>query len=325
MRRREFISVLGCAAAWPLAARGQRTQPMKKLAILADGNEASNRAGIAIFRQGLERAGWSEGRNLQSTIRWGDGRPDRIRTLAAEVVKTNPDLILVLGETGLSALLSETRSIPVVFSHGDAITTGLVADMARPAGNATGFTTYHGALIATKWLQMLKEFVPGMSHLLVLSPGNPTATGFLKALESVIGSFAVAITPATFAEVADIDRAIEKVAREPQAAMIVLPGSLTNVHRDLIIALAARHQLPAIYAAREFVVAGGLLSYAADRSDPLRLAAGYVDRILKGEKPGDLPVQAPTKYELVINLKTATALGLTVPPTLLALADEIIE
>jgi putative tryptophan/tyrosine transport system substrate-binding protein len=325
MRRRNFIALLGgAAAAWPLVVRAQQVQPMKKLAILADASEAETRPGLAAFRQELERAGWSEGRNLQSTVRWADGRYNQIPAVAAEIVKMNPDLIVAWGGTGLRALLREAVSIPVVFAFADPIATGAISNMAHPGGNATGFTTDDPG-ITTKWLQLLKELVPGTRRLLVLNPENPEASIRLAHLEKAIGSFGVEMTSVTFADAVDIERGIETAAREPQTAMIVLGGSSTNSHRDLIVGLAARHRLPAIYATREFVAAGGLMAYGTDRIAFYRLTAGYANRILRGEKPGDLPMQAPTKYELAINVRTAKLLGLDVPPILLALADEVIE
>ena len=328
MKRREFITLLGGAAAapplWPLAARAQQVQPVKRLAILADASEAETRVGLAAFRQELERAGWSEGRSLQSTVRFADGRYNQIPAIAAEIVKMKPDLIVAWGGTGLKALLRETVSISVVFAFADPIATGAISNMAHPGGNATGFTTDELG-ITTKWLQLLKELVPDTKRLLVLNPGNPEASLRLAPLEKAIGSFGVEMTSVTFVDAVDIERGIETAAREPQTAMIALAGSSTNSHRDLIVGLAAQHRLPAIYANREFAAAGGLMAYGTDRTTNYRLTAGYVNRILRGDKPGDLPVQAPTKYELVLNLKTAKALGLNVPPTLLAHADEVIE
>jgi putative ABC transport system substrate-binding protein len=325
IRRRQFVTLLGGAAAWPIAARGQQTQVLRKLAILSDGSEATNRAGAALVRQVLERAGWSEGRNVQTKFGWGDGGAERISSLAVEIVKTSPDVILAWGETGLIALLNETRSIPIVFIFADPIASGLITNMAHPGGNATGFLSFEPE-IATKWLELLKQLVPSMRRLLVLTSRNPSSTRFLATIEKVIGSFAVDMMPAPpVANAADIIRAIETAAREPQTAMIVLPGSFTNSHRELIVGLAERYRLPAIYGGRDIVEVGGLMAYGSVRTELYRLSAEYVDRILKGEKSADLPVQTPTKYELVINLKTAGALGLSVPPTLLAIATDVIE
>jgi putative ABC transport system substrate-binding protein len=326
MRRREFITLLGGVAAWPLAARAQQAPGMRRLGVLVDGGEADSGAVVALFRQGLERSGWSEGRNLQSTIRWAEGQADRVRSFATELVKMNPDLILASGGTGLTALLSETRSIPIVFVWpGDPVAAGLVASMAHPGGNATGFTAFEGGSIATKLLELLKGIAPAITQLFVLNSGNPASLALLPAIEKVIGSFGMEMTSPAVSNVAQIEQAIETAARKPKVGMMVLTGSLMSVNHDLIVALAGRHQLPAAYLSRRFVVAGGLMSYGTDQIELYRQAAPYADRILRGEKPGDLPVQAATKFELVINLKTAKALGLTIPPNLLAIADEVIE
>jgi putative ABC transport system substrate-binding protein len=325
MRRREFITILGgTAVAWPLGARAQRA--VKRLGILIDAGEADSSAGVVALRQGLERSGWSEGRNLQSTIRWAEGSADRARAFATELVKISPDLILASGGTGLTALLSETRSIPIVFVWpGDPVAAGLVASMAHPGGNATGFTAFEGGGIATKLLELLKGIAPAVTQLFVLNSGNPASLALLPAIEKVIGSFGMEMTSAAVSNAAEIEQAIETAARKPKVGMMVLSGSLMSVNHDLIVALAGRHQLPAAYLSRLFVVAGGLMSYGTDQIELYRQAAPYVDRILRGEKPADLPVQAATKFELVINLKTAKALGLTVPNSLLATADEVIE
>jgi putative ABC transport system substrate-binding protein len=324
--RRDFITLLGgAAAAWPLAARAQYAPSVKRLTILADAGEADSRDGFAAFRQGLERSGWIEGRNLRSTIRSGDGEADRIRALAVEVVRTSPDLIFANGGTAVTALLRETRVLPILFvSPGDPVATGLVASLAHPGGNATGFTAYEGS-IGTKWVELLKELAPAARQLLVLNPGNPNSTVLLPAIEKVAGSFALALTVATVAAPAEIERAIETAARAGNVGMIVLPGSFNSVHRDLITALAAGHQIPTIFGDRRFVTAGGLASYGAEQVGLYRQAASYADRLLRGEKPADLPVQAATRFEFVLNLKTATMLGLTVPQTLLVAADEVIE
>jgi putative tryptophan/tyrosine transport system substrate-binding protein len=325
MKRREFVGLLSGAAAWPLAARAQQVGVVKRLAILYDASEALGGGDIAVFRQGLERAGWSEGRTLRTTVRWGDARADRIRAAAAELVRMNPDLIFTVGGTGLMALVSETRSIPILFaSVGDPVATGSVASLAHPGGNATGFTAYQGSF-ATRWLQLLKEMAPAVTHLLVLSPGNPNSTATLPEIERAVGSFALQMTTARVAGPDEIERAIGAAARVPNLGMTVLPGGLTIVHRDLIIAVAARYRVPAIYGSRIFAEAGGLVSYAPDLLELIRQAVSYGDRILRGEKPSELPVQAASKFELIINAKTAKALGLAVPTTLLATADEVIE
>jgi putative ABC transport system substrate-binding protein len=293
--------------------------------MLLDGTELETSAPLTAFRMEMHALGWSEGHDLESTIRLGEGRVDRIRAFATEVVKNKPDVIVANGGTGLTALLRETRTIPIVFGWtGDPVSTGLVASMAHPGGNATGFTAFE-ASIATKWLELLKELAPSLKHLMILNPGNPNSTVLLPAIEKVVRSLALEMTSATVAEVVDIEHAIDLTARQNDAGMIVLPGSFTNSQSDVIVALAARYRIPAVYGGRIPVSSGGLMSYGAEPADLLRQAAGYVSRVLHGEKPADLPVQAATRFELVINLKTAKALGLTVPPTLLATADEVIE
>jgi putative ABC transport system substrate-binding protein len=323
--RRELVALAGAAAAWPVAARGQGPGTIKRIAILADASEADEGAGVAMFRQALERTGWSEGSNLQNSIRWGEGRAERIRALAEELVKMNPDLILALGGTGLTALLGETRSIPIVFAWpGDPVASGLVASMARPGGNATGFTAYEG-IIGSQWLELLREIAPSVGRVLVLSPGNPNSKMLLPEIEKAGRAVSVQLTSVTVADRNDIDHAIEAAVRESKLGMIVLPGSLTLFHRARIIELAAQHRLPAVYGARIFADGGGLISYGPVQFELYRQSASYVDRILRGERPSDLPVQGATKFELVVNIKAAKALGLSVPNTLLVSADEVIE
>jgi len=325
VKRRTFIAGLGSAAAWPVLARAQQTGVVKRLAILSDTSEADGGRGVAAFRQGLERAGWSEGHTLQTTVRWGDGRADRIGASATELVRMNPDLIFTTGGTGLMALSSQTRSIPILFAWtGDPVATGVVTSLAHPGGNATGFTGYQGS-IATRWVQLLKEIAPAVSRLLVLSPGNPNSTTTLPEIERVVGSFGVEMATARITGPDEIERAIGAAGGDQKPGMIVLPGSLTSSYHELIIALAARYRMPAIYGARNFVEAGGLIYYGADQLELSRQAVSYGNRILRGEKPSELPVQATTKFELIINLKTAKALGLTIPETLLATADEVIQ
>jgi putative ABC transport system substrate-binding protein len=326
MKRREFITLLGGAAAWPLAVSAQQSRAVKRLAILADAGEADVGDSVAAFRQTLEQAGWSEGRNLQSTTRFGDGRADRIQAIATELIRMNPDLILVTGGIGAAALLRETQSIPILFVFpGDAVAAGLVASIARPGGNATGFTGYETGMIVTKWLQLIKELVPAITRLLVLHGGNLSSSTALTAIEKIVGIFGVEMTSARVSDPAEVERAIETAARAPKVGMMVLGGSFVSVHRNLIVTLAARHRLPAVYYDRDFVAAGGLLSYGINLIELHRQAVSYADRILRGEKPADLPVQAATKFDLAINGKAAMALGLTVPPTMLAIADEVIE
>ena len=325
MRRRDFIGVLGGAAAWPLAARAQQGQPGKHLAILIDAGAGEASGRLAAIRQELEQAGWLEGRNLRSTVRLGEGQAERVRAYAADLVKMNPDVILVGGGTGLTAVVAATRSIPIVYVWGgDPIATGLAASMAHPGGNVTGFTDYEVG-IGTKWVQLLKELAPDIKRLLVLSPGNPTSDFVIPAIERAAGSFAIATAVATTTAPTDVVRAIEMAAGEPKAGLLVAAGSFMSVHRDLIVTLAAQHRVPALYTDRSFVAAGGLVSFGVDRTDLYRQAGRYAGRILAGEKPGNLPIQAPTKFESIINQKAASALGLTVPPTLLAIAAEVIE
>jgi putative ABC transport system substrate-binding protein len=326
MRRRDFLTVLGSvAAAGPLAARAQQVQAAKRVAILVDAGEADAGPRLAVFRQGLEEAGWLEGRNIQSTIRLGEGQAERVRAYAAELVKMNPAMILAGGGTGLTALLAETRTIPIVFVWaGDPVAAGQVASMAHPGGNATGFTAFEAG-IGTKWVELIRELAPAIKRLLVLSSGNPSSELMLPAIAQAARLFSLETTVATVKAPADVVRAIEMAAGEPKAGMIAVTGSFMTVHRDLIATLAARHRVPSIYSDGSFVAAGGLISYGIEQVELYRQAGRYAGRILRGEKPGDLPVQAATKFELIINRKAATALGLQVPPTLLALADEVVE
>jgi len=329
MKRRDFVTLLGGAAfAWPLAARAQQPVRMRRIGLLLAYLESDpdQQEWIAAFRRQLQVLGWTEGRNLQSAYRWGaEGRADRARALAEELVSTNPDLILVVGGTELVALSQVTRSIPIVFQAGlDLIAHGLVTSLAHPGGNVTGFSALVRTM-GTKWVQMLKEIAPAVARVLVLSPGNPDSLVQMPGIEATIASNGAQIIVANVLEAAEIERAIETSAREPNVGMIVLPSSAFARHHDRIIASAARHRLPTVYSVRSWTVSGGLMSYGIDHVGDFRRAASYVDRILKGEKPGDLPIQLPTKYELVINLKTAKTLGLTVPPTLLVAADELIQ
>ena len=270
--------------------------------------------------------GWTDGRNVRIDIRWGAGDADRIRKYAAELVALAPDVILATGSAAVGPLLQATRTVPIVFVHvADPVGAGFVESLARPGGNATGFTTFEYGM-SGKWLELLKEIAPGVTRAAVLrDPAIAAGIGQFGAIQSVAPSLGVEVSPVDVRDAGEIERAVAAFARAPNGGLIVTASALAIVHRDLIITLAARHKLPAVYFARYFVTGGGLISYGPDLVDQYRRAAGYVDRILKGEKPADLPVQAPTKYELVINLKTAKALGLDVPPTLLARADEVIE
>jgi putative tryptophan/tyrosine transport system substrate-binding protein len=329
VRRREFITLLGGAAIWPLPARAQQpAQRRRRLAVLwnfaADNAEGQSR--LTAFGQGLQQSGWSVGHNLRIDYRWGADDADRIRRNVAEVVALDPDVILVAGGRNLGALQQANRTTPVVFvSISDPVSGGFVESLARPGGNATGFSTQEYGM-SGKWLQLLKDIAPGVTRAAVLrDTNNPSGTGQLGAILGVAPSLGVEVSPVGVRDASEIERGVTAFAHTANGGIVTTSGLLTSVHRDLIIALAARHRLPAVYPGRYFVEGGGLISYGADYSDHFRRAAGYVDRILKGEKPADLPVQAPTKYETVINLKTAKALGLDVPATLLARADEVIE
>jgi putative ABC transport system substrate-binding protein len=329
MRRREFITVLGgAAAAWPLAVRAQQGARMRRIGILINlaSDDAEGQARLAAFHQGLEQLAWTVGRNVQIDYRWGAGDADRIRKFAAELVALAPDVILSTGSPSAAALQQATRTVPIVFvTVVDPVGSGFVDSLARPGGNITGFTLFEYS-ISGKWLELLKQIAPSVTRAAIIrDPALTAGGGQLGVIQAVAPSVGVEVTPVNVRDAGEIERAVTAFARQPNGSLIVTASTLAAVHRDLLVALAARHKLPAVYYARYVVLGGGLMSYGPDYIDQYRRAAGYVDRILKGEKPGDLPVQAPTKYELVINLKTAKALGLDVPPTLLARADEVIE
>jgi putative ABC transport system substrate-binding protein len=326
--RREFITLLGgTAAAWPFTARAQQPEKVRRIGVLmpiaAANPEAPVR--IAAFLQGMAQLGWTDGRNVRIEYRWGED-PERIRKYAAELVALAPDVILAWGASTMAPLQQATRTVPIVFAIiVDPVGAGFVESLARPGGNATGFLSFEYGMGA-KWLELLKEIAPRVTRAAVLrDPGNPAAGGLLGAIQAVAPSFGVEVSPIGVREAAEIERTVIALARSSKGGLIVFGGPLAQLHRELIITLAERHRLPAVYFDRQLVTAGGLISYGPDQVEQFRQAAGYVDRILKGEKPADLPVQAPTKYELVINLKTAKALGLEVPPSLLARADEVIE
>jgi putative ABC transport system substrate-binding protein len=328
MRRRQFLGVVGGAAVWSLAARAQQTEQKRRVGVLmglgADDAEAQDR--IAAFEQGLQQLGWTNGNNLQIDYRRGAGGTDLTRRYADELVALAPDVILASGGTVVGPLLQATRTVPIVFTQTpDPVAAGFVASLARPGSNATGFTTSEYG-VSGKWLELLKEIAPGVNRVAVLrDPTIPSGIGQFASLQSVAPSFGVELSPVNVRDASEIERDVTAFVRGSNRGLIVTSSGLAAVHRQLIITLAARHRLPAIYSYRYFATSGGLISYGPDPIDQYRRAAGYVDRILKGEKPADLPVQAPTKYELVINLKTAKALGLTVPAPLLARADEVIE
>jgi ABC-type uncharacterized transport system substrate-binding protein len=327
MKRRDFITLLGGAAAWPVAARAQQGERVRRIGVLvavADDPEGQTR--IAAFLQGLQQLGWVDGRNVQIDMRWAAGDPDRFRKYAAELVALAPDVILAAGGAVVPLLLQATRTVPIVFTQtSDPVGGGFVDSLARPGGNATGFLAFEYG-ISAKWLELLKEIAPRVTRAAVIRDvAIASGTGQWGALQSAAPSFGVELSPVNMRDASEIERAIAAFARSPNGGMILTGSALAVVHRDLIITLAARHKLPAIYYSRSFVTGGGLISYGPDPIDLHRRAASYVDRILKGEKAANLPVQAPTKYELVINLKTARALGLDVPATVLARADEVIE
>ena len=328
MRRREFTTLLGGAAAWPIAARAQQPKKMPRIGVLmslaADDPESQSRHGA--FLQGLQEAGWSVGDNVRIDYRFAAGDPERIRQYAAELVALAPDVILATGSPATTALLQVTRSVPIVFAQvPDPVGNGLVASLAQPGGNATGFTTVeYGS--SGKLLELLKEIAPRVTRAAVLrDPTIASGIGQLAAIQAVAPLLGVELSPVGVRDAREIERTVTAFAHEPNSGLIVLASPLQIVQRDLIITLAARQRLPAVYNFRFFVVDGGLISYGPDSIEPYRHAASYVDRILRGEKPAALPVQAPTKYDLVLNLKTAKALGLTVPDKLLSLADELIE
>jgi putative ABC transport system substrate-binding protein len=327
--RREFIPLLGGAAAWPLAALAQRGDRVWRIGVLmslaADDQEGQDR--IAAFLQGLSELGWSVGRNVRIDYRWAAGEADRYQKAAAELVAPSPDVILASGGSSAAPLQRATRTVPIVFVNTiDPVGAGLVANLARPGGNLTGFAQFEYGFGA-KWLELLKQIAPRVTRAGVLrDPSFASAIGQLAAIQAVAPSFGVELSPIDVRDAGEIERAITEFARGPNNGLIVPTSTgLAAGHRDLIIALAARHRLPAVYPFRYYVSSGGLISYGPDTIDQFRRAAGYVDRILKGEKPADLPVQNPVKYELVINLKTAKALGLDVPATVYARADEVIE
>jgi ABC-type uncharacterized transport system substrate-binding protein len=329
MKRREVITLLGGAAiAWPLAAGAQQGDGMRRIGVLMgtiEGDPEAERY-IKSFLQGLLALGWVPGRNVQIEYRWGGANSDRIRAYANELVGLKPDVILAQTSLVIPPLQRETRAVPIIFMQiNDPVESGLVASMARPGGNITGFTSFE-LTVGGKWLEMLKEIAPHMTRVaVILNPVQSPQVAILHAIEAVAPSVGVPVTVAGVQDAAELEPAVNAFAREPNGGLIVLPNPVTIGNRKLIISLAARHRLPAVYAYRYFVAEGGLMSYGVDPADLYRRAASYVDRILKGEKPADLPVQAPTKYDQVINLKTAKAIGLAVPPSLLTRADEVIE
>ena len=328
MKRRTFIAALGSVAAWPFAASGQQSERMRRIGVLMNtgADDPVAQARVKVFQENLQQLGWTDGRNVRIDYRRTAGTVENSRKYAAELVALAPDVILATG-SATGPMLEATRTVPVVFTAtSDPVGSGFVDSLSRPGGNATGFMLFEYSLSA-KWVELLKQIAPGVTRAAVLR--DPTITsgiGQFSVIQSVAPSVGVEVSPINLrADANEIERAVTAFAGAANGGLIVPAGSLATVHRDLIITLAARRKLPAVYYERDFVTGGGLISYGSDLIDQWRRAAGYVDRILKGEKPADMPVQAPTKYELVINLKTAKALGLTVPQSLLARADEVIE
>jgi putative ABC transport system substrate-binding protein len=326
MRRRTFIAALGGAVAWPVVARAQ-SERVRRIGVLLTVDDADNRASYAAFVEALQRLGWTDGRNVQIETRWGGSRASDYGRHATDLVALAPEVIVASGAAALAALLQATHTVPIVFAGViDPVGAGFIESMAHPGGNATGFVQSEYAL-SGKWLELLKEIAPSVTRTAVLrDPLVANAIGQYAVIQSVAPALGVDVTVINLRDAAgDIERAVAAFAGSPNGGLIVAASALALAHRELIIALAAKHKLPAVYYRRYYVASGGLISYGFDILQQFRGAAGYVDRVLKGEKPADLAVQAPSKYELVINLKTAKAYGLTVPPSLLARADEVIE
>jgi putative tryptophan/tyrosine transport system substrate-binding protein len=328
MRRRKFFSFVGGAIAWPLAAQGQPSERMRRVGILlpATADDLDFQAFVAAFLQELGRLDWIVGRNMRIDTRWGSADAAAIRRHAAELVALAPDVILAHGGGTVGPLLQATRTVPIVFPIvADPVGAGFVESLARPGGNATGFMNLEFG-IGGKWLELLKEIAPSVTRAAIIrDAANPSGIAMFGIIQAMAPSLRMEVIPINIREASEFERSVGAFARVPNGGLVVTPSAPTLLHRNLIVTLAARYKLPAIYPERTFAAGEGLVSYGADFLNQYRQAAGYVDRILKGEKPGDMPVQAPTKYELVLNLKTAKALGLTVPPSVLSRADEVIE
>jgi putative ABC transport system substrate-binding protein len=328
VKRREFLTLVSGAAAWPVKARAQQSDKIARVGMLMSvaADDPEGQARMSAFRQSLQQLGWTEGQNARLDVRWTAGDPALERKSATELVTLKPDIILAAASPNVAALQARTRTVPIVFAHAvDPVGGGLVESLPRPGGNATGFVLFEYG-IAAKWLELLKEIAPNVTRVAVLrDPAIPAGTGQFGAIQSVAPLLGVELTPISVRDPSEIERAISGFAHSSNGGLIVTAAPLTIAHRDLIIALAAQNKLAAVYNARPFVTAGGLLSYGSDILDLYRRAAGYIDRILRGENPADLPVQAPTKYELAINQKAAKALGLAIPTILLARAEEVIE
>jgi len=332
MTRREFVSLLGGAAAWPLAAQAATAQPsyrVRRIAMLSGlaATDPEVQARVAALQQGLKELGWTESRNVSIEFRWGTGGANQMRAFARELIDLKPDLIVGMTTPAVTALVQETTTIPILFVNiVDPLGRGFVSNMARPGGNVTGFLNFEFSM-GGKWLETLKRIAPAVKRAaLLFNPDTaPFAGSFVRVAEAAAPSFGIEPIATLAHDDGELKRTVADFAAKPAGGLIILPDAFTTGHRDLIVALAARYRLPAVYPLRVFAASGGLISDGVDPSDIFRRAASYVDRILKGANPGDLPVQAPTKFELVINLKTANALGLNVPPMLLARAHEVIE
>jgi putative tryptophan/tyrosine transport system substrate-binding protein len=329
MRRREFITLLGGSmVAWPCAVRAQPIERVQRIGVLSAlaADDPQGKAVIAAFMQGLQRLGWTDGRNLKTEFRWGAGNADDMRKFATELVSVAPDVLVATGGASVGPLLQATKMIPIVFANvPDPVGSGFVESLSRPGGNATGFVQFEYNLSA-KWVELLKQIAPGVTNAAILwDPAIVAGIGQFAVIQAAAPSLGVDVRLINVRDAAEIERAVAAFAKLSNCGLVVTASGLSFVHRDLIVGLAAQYKLPTIYPQRVFVTGGGLISYGVDFIDQARRLAGYVDRILRGEKPADLPVQAPTKYELVINLKTAKAMGLTIPQAVLARADEVIE
>jgi putative ABC transport system substrate-binding protein len=330
MRRRAFIAGLGAATAWPITGRAQQSAQMRRIGVLmpVSADDLDIQADLAAFVQGLQGLGWIDGSNMRIDVRWSGSDATAVNSSAVELAALAPDAILTVGAAAMGPLLQATRTVPIVFVNvADPVGAGFVDSLAQPGGNATGFVQFEYSL-SGKWLELLKQVAPGVTRAAVLrDPSISAGVGQFAVIQSVAPSLGVDVSSISMnvRDPTEIERAVAAFARTPNGGLILTGSALAVRHRDLVVALAARHKLPAVYSRRIFVASGGLISYGADFTDQYRRAAAYVDRILKGQKPSDLPVQAPNGYELVINLKTAKALGLEIPPTLLARADAVIE
>jgi ABC-type uncharacterized transport system substrate-binding protein len=327
MRRREFITGVATATLWPVTVRAQQPERMKRIGVLMGvANDAEGQARLASFLRGLQESGWTDGRNAKIEVRWAAGDADAARAYAAELVELTPDIILTATTVAFVAMQRATQSIPIVFVQVvEPLGSGLVTSLAHPSGNITGFTSFEYAT-AGKWMATVKEIAPKVVRVAVVhNPDDPASAGYLREGEALARSVGVQVVPISARTITEVERGLEKFAREPNGGLIVLPNAFTATYRVEIVALAGLHRLPAVYPLRYFATVGGLVSYGFDNIELYKRAAGYVDRILKGAKPNDLPIQQPTKFELVVNLKTAMALGLTIPESFLVRADEVIE